>query len=320
VHGSAPSRRCVTIHFSPHDGHSECGERESRNGPCEVVGRSEAAVKPKQPIPVPPDFPPVLIIDDAATNRPLAVRQLARLGLSSDSAQDGLEGLEKATSRNCSLILVDGSMPLMDGPTFAQRYREFEKSQGRPRLPLVAMTAHALRGDAERLTAAGMDDYLPKPVTLDRLEAILYRWLNLASAPQAAPVTTNASASEAPVNVLRMMELQGLEDPAGAAELLGVFASELPTLLERISLALAAEVRSALARAMHATKGAAASAAAQHLYRLLADMEEVAKSVTCEQLTSRFEQVQVESGRVRAAIAKLAATTGTDAKSFSANR
>jgi CheY-like chemotaxis protein len=254
---------------------------------------------------VPPDFPPVLIIDDAATNRALAKRQLTRLGFPCDSADNGLEGLQKATAGNYSLILLDSSMPVMDGPTFAQRFREFERSRGHTHVPIIAMTAHALRGDAERLRATGMDDYLPKPVTLDRMEAMLRTWLSSQITMGAASAAPRAPEPESAINLGRLAEMLGFSDTAATNDLLSVFASDLPGLLEPLAQALAARDRVALARAAHAAKGAAGSAAAERLQKLLAAMERGAQAGAFGELESSFHQVQAESARVQAQVAKL---------------
>jgi signal transduction histidine kinase/CheY-like chemotaxis protein len=264
-----------------------------------------------QPIQVTADFPPVLIIDDAATNRALAERQLARLGFSTVSAENGLEGLNKATAGNYSLILVDDSMPVMDGPTFTQNYRQFERAKGRVHVPVIAMTAHALRGDAERLMAAGMDDYLPKPVTLDRLEAMLRTWLSSRIALSAASRPGGAPASDSAINLPRLAEMLGLDDPATMADLLSVFVADLPQLLEQVAQALAGRDRAALASAAHAAKGAAASAAAQHLGDLLACLERDAQTAAFEQLAYRFDLVRAESARVQAQVADLCSSGGS---------
>jgi CheY-like chemotaxis protein/HPt (histidine-containing phosphotransfer) domain-containing protein len=270
-----------------------------------------AAVKAHQPIAVPHDFPPVLIIDDAATNRALAERQLARLGFPSDCAENGLEGLNKATARDYSLILVDSSMPVMDGPTFAQNFREFERTHGRVHVPLIAMTAQALRGDAERMLAVGLDDYLAKPVTLDRLEAMLRTWLSSKIEVRAESTPVGAPAPDGAINLARLAEMLGLDDPAIVAELLSLFASDLPQLLEPVAQALVAQDRTAVARAAHAAKGAAGSAAAQRLWELLASLEHDAPTGSFEHLALIAERVRTESARVQAHVASICSSGGS---------
>lgn len=271
---------------------------------------TQEQARTREPIRIPSDFLPVLVIDDAETNRALAERQLARLGFPFDSAENGLEGLRKATSRDYSLILVDSSMPVMDGPTFAQRFREFEINNGRPHVPVIAMTAHALRGDADRLLGLGMDAYLPKPVTLERLEVVLRTWLGSKLLPQAAAIPSKEPSSESAIDLLRLKQLLGPEDATATTELLTLFASELPKLLEPVARALAARDRNALAHAVHAAKGAAGGAAARRLWELLAAMEGDARVCTFAELASGFELIQAESVRVQAHVAKLCSSSG----------
>jgi two-component system sensor histidine kinase/response regulator len=149
----------------------------------------------------------ILVIDDTLTNRVLAERQLAELGLSCETATNGLEGLEKATTGDYLVILVDASMPVMDGNEFVRRWRDFEAARGGLRTPVVAMTAHALAGDAERFKSIGTDDYLPKPVTLAKLHGTLQKWLGdqprARERPQAAPAIDLSGLAEMIVSVRR---------------------------------------------------------------------------------------------------------------------
>ncbi len=75
------------------------------------------------------------------------------------------------------MMLMDVSMPRLNGLDATKEIREIEAAQGLPRMPVVAVTAHAIKGDVERCIAAGMDDYLAKPVSPDRLTAIIHRWM-----------------------------------------------------------------------------------------------------------------------------------------------
>jgi len=108
--------------------------------------------------------------------------------------------------------------------------------------------------------AAGTDDYLAKPLTLDRLEVTLRTWLSSKIASDAASLPAAARASESAINLERLAEMLGLDDPAATTERLSVLASNLPNLVQRVAQALAARERSALARAAHAAKSAAGSA------------------------------------------------------------
>ncbi len=124
----------------------------------------------------------VLLVDDHPTNRLVIARQLALAGFACESANDGTEGLARWRTGRYGLVLSDVHMPGLDGYALARAIRAEEAETGRPRTAIVALTAAALKGEAERCLAAGMDDYLAKPVPVATLAACLQRWL-----PQAAP-------------------------------------------------------------------------------------------------------------------------------------
>lgn len=118
----------------------------------------------------------VLVAEDNAVNRKVALRMLERLGVRADTAADGRQALAAIEERAYDLVLMDCLMPEMDGFEATQALRLREEGTGR-RLPIVAMTASAMEGDRERCLAAGMDDYIPKPVRPETLRSVLERWL-----------------------------------------------------------------------------------------------------------------------------------------------
>lgn len=237
-------------------------------------------------------LPPVLVIDDTSTNRELAVRQLQTLGLASDTAENGAEGLEKADAGTYSLILVDGSMPVMNGMDFVRYFRDLERRRGSGRTPVVAMTAHALAGDAERFLAAGMDGYLAKPVALRKLEAILARWLPREPLPA-------RQAAEPAIDRAALAEMLGDDDPAAIAGMLEIFVAEFAGLLPPIAESLAGGDRPALSRAAHAARSAAGSAGARPLSRMLGGLEKAAATDAFTALEAAFGQARMEFQRLR---------------------
>ena len=119
----------------------------------------------------------VLVVDDHPTNRMLLVRQVLALGYAAESAENGVGGLKEWTSGRFSLIVTDCNMPEMDGYEMTRAIRRIEEKQGQKRTPIVACTANALGGEAEICFAAGMDDYLVKPVELAQMLTKLDQWL-----------------------------------------------------------------------------------------------------------------------------------------------
>ena len=119
----------------------------------------------------------VLLVDDHPTNRSLIVRQLNILGYAAESAENGIEALTKWRSGQYGGIITDCNMPEMNGYELARTIRETESSTGAMRIPIIACTANALDGAAETCFAAGIDDYLSKPMDLHELARKLERWL-----------------------------------------------------------------------------------------------------------------------------------------------
>ncbi len=120
----------------------------------------------------------VLIAEDNTVNQRVTTAQVARLGVTSDVVANGVEALEALARLPYDAVLMDCQMPEMDGfqATRALRERETQRGDGR-RLPVIAMTANAMTGDREECLAAGMDDYIAKPVRVEALIATLARWL-----------------------------------------------------------------------------------------------------------------------------------------------
>jgi two-component system sensor histidine kinase/response regulator len=117
----------------------------------------------------------VLVAEDNPVNQRVAVRMLERLGLRADVAADGHEALGRLGTTSYALILMDCQMPELDGYEVTARIRAREEPGHRT--PIIAMTAAAMQGDRERCLAAGMDDYISKPVRLNELRTTLERWL-----------------------------------------------------------------------------------------------------------------------------------------------
>jgi CheY-like chemotaxis protein len=113
----------------------------------------------------------ILLVEDNRVNQKVAIALLERRGYRVTVAENGALALELVTAPDApfALILMDMQMPVMDGLEATRQIRSFEAAHGRPRLPIVAMTANAMQGDRENCVAAGMDDYVSKPIRADAL-------------------------------------------------------------------------------------------------------------------------------------------------------
>ncbi|HUT78454.1 MAG TPA: ATP-binding protein, partial [Polyangia bacterium] len=136
------------------------------------------ATEPK-PRPLPRQRPEahLLVAEDNPVNQLLVVKMLERLGCRVTLACNGVEALDALEKASFDLVLMDCQMPTLDGFEASTEIRRREAKQGAPRIPIVALTANAMQGDRERCLAAGMDDYLTKPLKRETLERTLDRWL-----------------------------------------------------------------------------------------------------------------------------------------------
>ena len=123
----------------------------------------------------------LLLAEDNLVNQHVAIAILKKLGLGADLAVNGREAVEAVQAKDYDLVLMDCQMPEMDGFQATRLIREYEA--GQRHVPILAMTANAMQGDRERCLESGMDDYLPKPVTIDNLKNALRQWLPTAPTP-----------------------------------------------------------------------------------------------------------------------------------------
>jgi CheY-like chemotaxis protein len=118
----------------------------------------------------------VLLVEDNPLNLRVAAGALARLGWEADVAASGRAAIDLFQKNDYALVLMDCQLPEMDGYAATRKIRQWEALEGRLTVPIVALTAHAMAGDRERCLAAGMNDYLPKPLGLEQLRGALQRW------------------------------------------------------------------------------------------------------------------------------------------------
>ena len=111
-------------------------------------------------------MPKILLVEDNEMNRDMLSRRLMRKGFEIVMAEDGQEGVDKATSESPDLILLDMSLPVMDGWQAAQQLKSRTETRD---IPIIALTAHAMAGDREKAIEAGCDDYDTKPIDMARL-------------------------------------------------------------------------------------------------------------------------------------------------------
>ncbi|MFT5049781.1 MAG: two-component system sensor histidine kinase/response regulator [Chlamydiales bacterium] len=118
----------------------------------------------------------ILLVEDNVVNQRVAAALLARNGFTCELANNGVEALRALAERSFDLVFMDCQMPEMDGYEATRRIREAERTTG-AYLPVIAMTANVMKGDKERCLESGMDDYVSKPISADRIQTVVLRWL-----------------------------------------------------------------------------------------------------------------------------------------------
>ena len=225
----------------------------------------------------------VLLAEDNITNQQVALGILGKLGLRADAVANGAEAVKALESLPYDLVLMDVQMPVMDGLEATRRIRQMEGPSNRRTVPIVAMTAHALQGDRDACLAAGMNDYVAKPVTPQALSAALDTWLPIPAEPKVIPVSSPASTAGTESVDTPDWDRAGLldrlmGDTELASAVLGGFAGDLPTRIGELRASLEAGDMAAAQRHAHTIKGAAANVGGERLRSLAADIERALKS------------------------------------------
>jgi signal transduction histidine kinase/FixJ family two-component response regulator len=207
----------------------------------------------------------ILVAEDNEINQKVIRQQLDLLGYAADVATTGREAFKRFQSGNYALLLTDLHMPEMDGYDLTLQIRVAEG--GRARMPIIALTANALRGESERCLAVGMDDYLSKPAPLAALAAALEKWL-----PAANPTETSRDLSSMPVQVSILEALVGT-DPQLIHEFLQEFGVSAARSAAGLAEACGKQRSKDAAEIAHRLKSSARSVGALRLGELCAAIE-----------------------------------------------
>jgi len=244
----------------------------------------------------------ILLAEDNAVNRVLAQKLLQKQGHIVTSVNNGREALqlwEQNQSDQFDVILMDVQMPEMDGLQAATLIRERERVTG-THIPIIAVTAHAMKGDRERCLAAGMDGYIAKPINPAELAATIRAAFPGAARPPAIPVKPIA---EGPSDAELLARFDG--DSELLKELAGIFLQECPRMLAEIREALRTSNPKTLERAAHTLKGSVGNFAMPGPWETAQRLELLAKSGqlfgaedifhTLEQELAQFNRILVRN-------------------------
>jgi CheY-like chemotaxis protein/HPt (histidine-containing phosphotransfer) domain-containing protein len=261
----------------------------------------------------------VLVVEDNIVNQKLAVRMVEKLGYQPDVVDNGQEALTALQKGDYTAILMDCQMPIMDGFETTKNIREREASaassttpaggdaesngpsSSMPHIPIIAVTANAMQGDRERCLAAGMDDYLSKPIKLEELRAALARWAILPPSSTASETSPPAQATTDPTRGVfdpaRMYQNIGSDNDL-FAQLICLFLDRHQTMLAEIRTALADADSSAVERAAHTFKGTAGNLCASEVGLTASRLEAVGRLSALHDAPPVYAQLELEVARL----------------------
>jgi signal transduction histidine kinase/HPt (histidine-containing phosphotransfer) domain-containing protein len=253
----------------------------------------------------------ILLVDDNEINQKVAARILRQIGYQPDLAENGRKALDALDGKIYDLVFMDVMMPEMDGLEATRNIRERQKDPAahpnyRSRIVIVAMTAHAMQSDREKCLAAGMDDYLPKPIRPADIRGIIEKWSSPGTPPVESPPAPAAKiepAAEPPVEMDRLNDLtDGNED--SLRELADMYFKQTTQQFAQIQAALTASQADVVRRVAHSCAGASATLGMMRLGQMMRDLEKAGAAGALTEATRICE----DAAREYAAVKKFLAT------------
>jgi PAS domain S-box-containing protein len=241
----------------------------------------------------------ILLAEDNSVNQVVAQAMLMKLGYYADLVSNGLEALQALRQADYDLVLMDCGMPEMDGYEATQRIRDCRGGTRNPLIPIVALTADAMSGDRDKCLAAGMNDYVAKPVDVRKLGELLEKWLKPASAGQVNPPTDQMPAElEAVFNPKQLLaRLMGDQDLAG--KVITAFLDDAPKQLRTLKKMLEEGDADGALRQAQTLKVAAATLAAEALRAFCSEAQEAAAAHDLERASILLLRMQEQFERLK---------------------
>jgi len=251
----------------------------------------------------------VLLVEDNKMNQLVGSKVLAKLGYHFDIANHGGQAVTAVRARRYDAILMDCQMPEMDGYEATALIRELEGPSHRT--PIIAMTAAAMDGDRDACLAAGMDDYITKPVRLEVVAAVLEWWIAGAEAdPTSEPGTVSSDTLFEPLDRSQIEVLRSLDDGDGVVlcEIIDEYLIQAVEGRDELVRAVGEGDTEALEQVAHLLRGASANIGARTLAALCAEIETQARLARLAGATVLVEAFDPELARVRDALGLLVST------------
>jgi PAS domain S-box-containing protein len=236
----------------------------------------------------------ILLAEDNIVNQKVAIRQLQKLGYRADTVANGRDAVEALSRIPYDLVFMDCQMPEMDGYEATAEIRRIEGEA--THTPIVAMTAHALQGDRDKCIAAGMDDYVSKPVKVEELIRVLDAFFAEAAKDRVpnAKIASNAPA----VDVTRLHEAMG-DTPEEFSEILDVYVTHMEESIEKLDAAVIARDHREVELIAHNCAGTSANCGMTALVAPLRELEHAGRAARLENASPLVAQTRLGFDRVR---------------------
>jgi len=232
----------------------------------------------------------ILVAEDHAINQKVAQLYLDELGFACRIVNNGKEAIEAVAAREFGLILMDCQMPEMDGMTATGAIRKAEALTGK-HVPIIAMTAHAMQGDRERCIAAGMDDYISKPLDASQLQAILEKWLE----------PDKIAVAPSPIDFEVVLSKYG---QTAAREIWELFLNDTPVQLAKLPDNGNVPNLNDISLVVHGLKGVCAAVGAEKMFELCLQIESAAREERGTTISPMVRDLRAEFSRVQDALLK----------------
>ena len=250
----------------------------------------------------------LLLVEDNVTNQEVASGILERLGWRADVAANGKEALQALETRSYDLVLMDVQMPEMDGYEATRRIRDPQSAVLNHQVPIVALTAHAMAGDGEKCLAAGMSDYITKPVDPQRMAEVVEKWLGRKQYPAAgeAPAALRVAVPQAPKaegsavifnQEIFLRRMMGDEEFARSVAV--GFLQDLPKLLAGLKERVAQQDLELTWKQAHKMKGSAANVGGEALKEAAFEVEKAGKAGNLAAVAEWMPELELQSARLR---------------------
>jgi len=247
----------------------------------------------------------ILLVEDNLTNQEVVMGMLRRMGWNADVKGNGKEAIRALEASSYDLVLMDVQMPEMDGYQATKIIRDQQSPVINHSVPIIATTAHAMTGDAQKCLAVGMSDYIAKPIDANALRRTVEKWLRRKThsvTPETVVKSASGIAANSPV-AARVFNREAfldrmMGDEVFAREVAAEFAKELPALVTELKESAATAEIESIWKCAHKIKGSAANVGGEALRNVAFEMEQAGKAGELERLSILIADLENQAARL----------------------